>query len=247
MASASPKEIQQAIKALNAAQRSSCFGQLGGFRPSDINDRYTSWWGGNFLAAKGEAIPKCMKTGNTMSPVLQLRIDELPFIPDVFQNISLMGLWFDLSADPQDLWEGKDGVGFVIRTYDSNKDLVPIGSGYGEHPTFPTFPIKWHLFQEDLPSREEFVDKVPLAVAQNYDSSWFHCHEGLENRSTLQKDMPIKIGGYSQWWQSPQHVEGGKFAFFLDSTARGQFGFPGGGNANFFKTESSWEVRVDCL
>ncbi len=220
------------------------FGELGGFRPKNTEDRCASWWGGNFLSMEGEGIPRCDASGNEMLPIFQVKTDELPFVPEFLDGITLMTLWFD--PETEHIWEAKNGTGFVIRTYGSLDNLVPVGLGYRQHKTLPTFPIRWHLHNHDLPDWEDFADQIPSSVACQNDSSWFFDHAGFEARATLQQTMPIKIGGHAQWWQSPQEVEDSKFGFFLDSTPRGSFGFPAGGNANFFFGANGWEMRVDC-
>ena len=237
-------ELARAEELLDSAMRPACFAQLGGFRPDDPNDRFRSWWGGNFLGEPDEGVPVCDTSGRTMLPFLQIRTGELPHVPDVFDGIALLTLWFDPDAD--DLWESENGAGFTIRTYRSLDGLGPVGHGYKEHATLPTFPIRWHLMDQDLPHWEAFVGDVPDAVARSADSDWFFGHPGHDARAKLQETMPVKVGGYSQWWQSPLEVDGGRFAFFLDTTARGSLRFPGGGNANFFRTTNGWALRVDC-
>lgn len=239
-----PSEWEEAKSALEDQAIPACFGELGGFRPEDPANRFTSWWGGNFLAGRGEDIPTCASTGNTMLPIFQVRVDELPCIPETLSDIALFSLWFDPKTEF--IWESTNNTGFAIRTYSTLDELVPLGPGYKEHETMPTFPIRWHKLQSDLPDWETMVEHIPTAVARSGQSDWFFAHPAQDARADLQSKMPIKIGGHSQWWQSPQIVEGGDFAFFLDSTERGSFGFPAGGNANFFRTKDSWEIRVDC-
>lgn len=229
---------------LEKATRTATLGELGGFRPKNTEDRYTSWWGGNFLGLEDEELPRCNASGNEMLPILQVKTDELPNVPKWMNSLALMTLWFD--PETEHIWEAKNGTGFVIRTYQSLENLVPLGLGYRQHQTLPTFPVSWHSHVLDLPDWEEFADLIPRSVACHSESSWFFDHPGFEARARLQQTMPIKLGGYAQWWQSPQEVEGGEFAFFLDSTARGSFGFPAGGSANFFVSAHGWEMRVDC-
>lgn len=238
------QEWEQARALLDEAARPACFGKLGGIRPEDPGNRHSSWWGGNFLAHAGEGVPVCEVSGRSMLPIVQVRVDELPVIPALFNDIALLTLWFD--PETELIWESCSGQGFTIRTYPSLDGLAPVGPGYKEHPTLPTFPIVWHLLEQDLPDWESISFDIPDAVARHSDSDWFFEHPAQSARSKLQPDMPVKIGGHPQWWQSPQHVEGGEFALFLDSTARGSFGFPAGGSANFFRTADNWEMRVDC-
>jgi len=235
------EEWQLAKNNLKKAERNASFAELGGFRP-DKDNRKTSWWGGNFLGLKGEDIPVCEDSGRIMHPVLQIRMDELPYHPEALQGIALLTLWFDLQTTV--VRKASNGHGFEIRTYDTLENLVPLGPGYREHETFPTFPIKWHGLKGDLPEWEAF-DGAPTMVMRYDNSDWFFDQPSRERRAELQQTMPVKVGGHDQWWQSPQHVEGGRYVFFMDSTMRGQFGFPAGGNGNFFRISDDWELRVD--
>lgn len=236
-----PEEWQLAKDNLEKSRRDASFGELGGFRP-DKDNRVTSWWGGNFLGTQDEEVPICLVSGRKMHPVLQIRVDELPYKPSGLDDIALLTLWFDLEADW--LVECSSGNGFEIRTYETLDGLVPLGPGYREHKTFPTFPLRWHGMVGDVPDWEAF-DGAPHQVAISRYMDWFFDHPAREQRAKFQQTMPVKIGGHDQWWQSPQHVEGGEYVFFMDSTMRGQFGFPAGGNGNFFRTADGWELRVD--
>ena len=187
-------------------------------------------------------MPVCKDSGRKMHPVLQVRMDELPYRPETLEGVALLTLWFDLQA--QGLTKSINGHGFEIRTYDSLEGLISLGPAYREHDTFPTFPIKWHGLEEDLPDWEAF-DGAPPMVMRSWNSDWFDDHPARDQRAEMQQTMPVKIGGYDQWWQSPQYVEDGTFVFFIDSTSRGQLGFPRGGNGNFFQTSDNWELRVD--
>lgn len=253
MYKATAAEFGQARQILEEASSPASLAQLGGFRPDDAANRQSSWWGGNFLGLPGELPPICAASGKMMSPILQIRTDELPHVPAQFKDIALLSLWF-----VRETWELEwfdrqtgdsiieySGMGFVIRSYVDIEGLVPIGPGYREQHDFPCFPIRWHLLENDTPDWEEFAGEVPLAVAQSRNSDWFFDYPGKVILAEMQKKMPVKVGGYPQWWQSPQDVQDGEFAFFMDSTQRGQVGFPAGGSANFFRTPDSWAVRVD--
>ena len=62
-------EWETARRALAASMRRASIAELGGFRPLDM--AVSSWWGGNFVGAPGEAVPVCVQTGRIMHPVLQ--------------------------------------------------------------------------------------------------------------------------------------------------------------------------------
>lgn len=235
------EEWQIAKDNLDKARRNASFAELGGFRPNKDN-RHTSWWGGNFLGQQNETVPVCKESGRVMHPVLQVRTDELQYCPDQLSNVALLTVWFDLEATG--LIEASNGYGFEVRTYRTLTDLVPLGPGYREHDSFPTFPIKWHGLEGDLPDWETF-EGAPEMVCRSSESDWFYDHPSRDRHAELQQTMPVKIGGYDQWWQSPQYIEDGEYVFFMDSTMRGQFRFVAGGNGNIFKTPDGWELRVD--
>ncbi len=234
-------DLETAHDALEKSRKPACFGELGGKRPEKDN-RHTSWWGGNFLGAKGETVPKGLNSGQEMIPLIQIRVDELPHIPAEISDVALLTLWMDPDAEIVD--RASNGVEFVIRTYDSMDGLIPLGPGYRELENLPTFQIYWTLLCGDVPEWEA-LEGVPESISLLDDDGWYFDHPARERRAELQESMPIKLGGHSQWWQSPQQVEGGDFVLFLDSTSKGNFGFPAGGNGNFFRTEDSWELIVD--
>lgn len=245
-------DLEYAKRALQAATRSANLGELEGIRPDDKNDRTISWWGGNFLGAPDEKVPKCSHSDDLMHPVLQIVVDELPCRPTALDGLAVVSLWMDIendlewfSAQTGDPLIVKSGRGFEVRTYTSMAGLVPLGPGYREHKTMPCFPIKWHEFHNDLPDWGEFFTEVAPGLPQEFGFDWFYDHAGHREIGELQKDKPIKVGGYPQWWQEPQHVEQGQFVFFLDSTVRGSVGFPAGGSANFFRVGDDWEIRAD--
>lgn len=235
------EEWQLAKDNLKKAAKNASLAELGGTKPEKEN-RHTSWWGGNFLGLNEEKVPVCAESGREMHPVLQIRMDEIPHCPEALEDVALLTLWFDLEG--QRLSKSSNGHGFEIRTYDTLENLNPLGPGYREHESFPTFPIKWYGLEGDLPDWESF-DGAPEIVRLSDDFNWFDNHPTRDQRAKMQQTMPTKIGGHAQWWQSPKYVEDGKYVFFLDSTIRGQFGFPAGGNGNFFRTPDSWELRVD--
>ncbi len=236
------EELRIAKDNLIKTGRNASFGELGGVRPEKKN-HFKSWWGGNFIGSENEKVPVCQDSGRKMHPVLQIRMDELPFVPRVLSDAAYLTLWFDLEACA--VFEASNGHSFEIRTYHSSTNLVPIGPKYREHKTFPTFPVRWHGLEGDLPDWEAF-DGAPEMVIHSDDDDWFYDNPVRDKCAELQKTMPVKVGGHDQWWQSPQSVDEGEYAFFLDSTQKGRFGFPGGGNGNFFRTTNGWELRVDC-
>ncbi len=122
-----PQEMQTALSRLDELATRAILGEIGGDRPERDN-RATSWWGGNFLGAEDEEVPVCKRSGRSMHPVLQIRMDELPETPSGFEGLALLNIWMDLQSDT--FWGARNGDGFLIRTYKDLKDLVPLGVGF---------------------------------------------------------------------------------------------------------------------
>ena len=113
-------EIQAASLRLDELVKLAIFGEIGDAEP-DENNRARSWWGGNFLGAKGETVPVSKAFGHEMHPLLQIRVDELPEIPPAFSGLALITIWLDTVE--LDLFDNdtnnSDGFFFCVRTYTS--------------------------------------------------------------------------------------------------------------------------------
>lgn len=235
------EELEIAKRTLEDMIRPANLSQLGGGRPKDKMDRFTSWWGGNFLAKPDEDIPVCLDTDKSMHPVMQIKVSELPNIPPFLKDIELLTLWMSLEGS-DDMWETDNGHIFCIRTYKSLEELVPLGLGYKEHPTFPSYPIFWKDMEADIPYWEDFSEEISDGIAWLDHREFFENHPAKANLFEYQKNNPVKVGGYPHWWQSPEH-DHTEFAFQIESTAKGQIGFYGG-TAYFFKKPSGWKMYI---
>jgi hypothetical protein len=236
-----PDEIREAIATLRQELRPASIGALGGFRPPDKNERHGSWWGGNFLAMPGEAIPRCNVTHREMHPILQIRVAELPVVPERLRDVALLQLWLDLESK---LWfQAANGSGFSVRTYDDTDAMVPLGCGYREHPTFPTFPMGWTLREADAPDWSDFADRIAPSVAADGDADWFF----EEAEQSDQDGAPVKVGGWPAWIQGSCWPAESDFIFQVNSTARGNLGFGDGGSIYVFARGGEWLIRGDTF
>ncbi len=178
-----------------------------------------------------------------MHPVFQVRVDELPVIPEALRGVALLVFWMDLEMD--DCHEASNGNSFMIRTYSSLEGLVPIHSDITGGRVLPVFGIQWNLLPNDMPDLETFDDLAPGVIRHDKDTDWFFSHPYRLLRDQLRYEAPLKVGGYPEWWQGPEDFDGGSFVFFLDSSSHGGVGFPGAGSANFYRTADGWEMRGD--
>ena len=240
-----PEEMQVARKRLDEMVAKAILGEIGGDAP-DKRNRAASWWGGNFLGERDEAVPVCSRSGRTMHPVLQIRVDELPEVPTCFEGLALINLWMDLKSDS--VWGARNGDGFTVRTYDDLKPLVPLGFGYRESSELPTFPVFWRETILEQPSWEDMVGELPQKVARARNDDWFFKSRYMSDRyDELCNSHPIKVGGWPTWIQGSDWPDNATFFFQVDSNDKGKLYLGDSGSFYIFRTEDGWEIRGDCF
>lgn len=238
------QEMELAISRLDELARPAVLAEIGGARP-EKEDRAKSWWGGNFLGAEGESVPACQQSGAPMHPVVQIRVDELPQNLPGFEGIALLTLWMDLHSD--EIWRAKNGDGFLVRTYSTLEDLVPLGPGFRESPALPTFPVFWRETLLEQPSWEDMAGEVPVKVARSQDDTWFAESRYLtDHYYKLRSVRPIKLGGWPAWIQGADWPADAEYVFQVDATYKGKLHVGDGGSVYIFKTPTSWQMRADC-
>lgn len=92
------------LEELRSKLRTASVAQVGGFRPTA--DPITSW----FL--KGVALPGAglpVWKGQPMFPLLQIRVDELPVIPEQLKGIALLVLYHNMESHPFDKLMARGG------------------------------------------------------------------------------------------------------------------------------------------
>ncbi|PSS50022.1 DUF1963 domain-containing protein [Leclercia tamurae] len=140
------------LEELRSKLRPASVAQVGGFRPGA--DPLTSW----FLKAvhlPGEGLP--VWKGQPMFPLLQIRTDELPVIPEQLKGIALLVLFHNREHHP---FDQPHGEGWLIREYATLEGLELLPEL--ETPYRP-FPVRWVSVNDDAPGWEDAWDIIDLS------------------------------------------------------------------------------------
>ena len=160
--------IEKTFQELDKLLRKASVAQIGGFRPPE--NKITSWFGGPGVGKKGETLPQYK--GRAMFTLLQVRIDELPYIPPELENTRFLVVFFNREEIPFDQHHGD---GWLIREYDSLEGLEPLPESE-EEAMVKDFPIKWDLVEDDAPDWEDawgLLDLTPINDTEGADEKFF--------------------------------------------------------------------------
>ena len=140
------------LEELRSKLRPASVAQVGGFRPGA--DPLTSW----FLKGvhlPGEGLP--VWKGQPMFPLIQIRTDELPVIPEQLKGIALLVLFHNREHHP---FDQPHGEGWLIREYATLEGLELLPEL--ETPYRP-FPVRWVSVNDDAPGWEDAWDIIDLS------------------------------------------------------------------------------------
>ena len=97
-------QAQQSLDDLRRKLRRASLAQVGGFRRPEGP---ASSWFGRCMAHPGEVLPEWK--GKPMLPLLQIRVNELPFKPKELDGIELLTLFHNQDEHPFDQPHGRSG------------------------------------------------------------------------------------------------------------------------------------------
>ena len=172
-------EAASTLEALKKKLRPASVAEVGGFRPP--SDPLTSW----FLRGVGrpdEDLP--VWDGQPMFPLLQIRVDELPVVPDQLKGVSLLVLFHNTARHP---FDRPHGQGWLIREYSSLEGLraLPV-----IRTPYRSFPVRWQEVRDDAPGWEDAWDLLDLSAVNDDESaskSFFY---------DFNRYSGTKVGGY---------------------------------------------------
>lgn len=161
--------------------------------------------------------------------LLQVMVSELPFIPEEIKGIKFLTLFFSQQASSED-W--RNGEGWVIREYDSLRDLELLTDS-STHSPVKSFPIRWSEVEDDAPGWEnswELLDMSPINETKGADEKFFFEY----NRYTQ-----TKFGGFPDCVQHEANLDG--FVFQIGSEDKANWSFDGSIHFNRNKN-GEWSV-----
>ncbi|RDT55788.1 DUF1963 domain-containing protein [Escherichia coli] len=172
-------ESASVLEDLRSALRPASVAQVGGFRPGV--EPLTSWFlKGVSLAGEGLPVWK----GKPMFPLLQIRIDELPVIPEQLKEIALLVLFHNMESYP---FDQPHGEGWLIREYATLEglELLPeVATPYRE------FPVRWLSVNDDAPGWEDAWDILDLSAVNDDEPASDSFFEDFNRYGGT------KVGGY---------------------------------------------------
>ncbi|NHZ87429.1 DUF1963 domain-containing protein [Massilia sp. CCM 8733] len=206
--------------------RSAALATIGGFRPPQ--DPLTSWFGRG-AGLPHETLPEF--EGAPMFPLLQIRVDELPYVPAQLRDVALLVLFHNQSRHPFDLPHGE---GWLIREYASLDGLVALPQ---VAQRIKPFPIRWRRVDDDAPGWEGAWELVDLAPVNDDEAATDAFFDGFT------RNMGTKVGGYP--YEIQHGVGSHDFVFQIGSEEKAGWMWGDNGVGYFFRAaDGQW--RWDC-
>ena len=119
-----------------------------------------------------------------MFPLLQIRIDELPVIPEQLENVALLVLFHNMESHP---FDQPHGEGWLIREYatlDGLELLPELATPYR------AFPVRWLSVNDDAPGWEDAWDILDLSAVNDDEPASDSFFEDFSRYGRT------KVGGY---------------------------------------------------
>ena len=212
-------------KYFNSKSWKTSVAKIGGERPSLKLGK--SRIAGSFLMKKNEQWPKWEK--GYLDSVLQINLDELPFVPQKIKRFKMINIFIDLNhfLDDPELENSCQ-----IRAYESLDDLE-----LRESPNkseLKTFEIKWQL-AKDNPSRETSIWEIggPEEYVRNKEE--FNKVDFSKKNHEL-----TKVGGWPSIIQHELEMSYEDFVIQIGSEDKAKLNWVDGGNMYIGYNGKEW-------
>lgn len=211
------------LEELRSQLRPASVAQVGGFRPGA--DPLTSWFLKG-VCLPGEGLP--VWKGQPMFPLIQIRTDELPVIPEQLKGIALLVLFHNREHHP---FDQPHGEGWLIREYATLEGLELLPEL--ETPYRP-FPVRWVSVNDDAPGWEDAWDIIDLSEVNDdtqASDSFF---------DDFNRYVGTKVGGYPMEIQHGVGIE--DFVFQVGSEEKVNWMWADNGIGYFHRSaEGIWQ------
>jgi uncharacterized protein YwqG len=179
--------------------------------------------------------------GKPMHALAQINIAELKFRPPGLSDIDFLTVFIGPDELPCD---SPNGQNWVIRTYDSLAELIPIQQPETGSEIRP-FPMRPVIIEEDYPCWDDVADICPEEIEETF-------FENFENASGF------KLGGWPTLIQSEifwapwnKHPISPEYVFQIDSTTKGNWAWGDGGVGYFGRGtleghKNEWALAWQC-
>lgn len=225
--------IADAFRVLDRSIRKASVAQIGGFRPPETP--LTSWFGGRFVGDPHETWP--LNEGGPMLPLLQVRTDELPYVPEQLRGVALFNVFVWPRKLPVNL-PAPNGSGWLIRCYRSLDALQPLAGEPKSHVR--PFPIRWSLAESEGPGWEDAWGVTDLSAFNELPDAIDLFYDRYENRSCT------KVGGWPSYIQGAPAENSGDFVFQIGSEEKPNWMWGDNGIGYFYFRGGEWVMRWDC-
>jgi hypothetical protein len=225
---------QRAFDVVERKIRSASIAQIGGFRPPA--DPRVSWFGGNFVLPPDERWPSSDR--GPMIPLLQVAVQELPYVPSQFDAAVLVQVFIDARELPLEL-PAKNGDGWllILRSDMSGLErrMTPT-----EAAVVRPFPVRWVRRDNEAPSWDEaWDDRAHDEFMRRADAVDLFCDRYQSHSFT-------KVGGWPSWIQSAVEPGGEHFVLQIASEEKPRWMVGDNGKLYIFNVRGEWLLQWDC-
>lgn len=225
------QNLEWALAKIDALRRPASVAKIGGFKP--LEQVPTSYFGGNFVGLSNEEWPQYRN--RKMLPLMQVRTDELLYLPDELSNIALFTVFIDSELPPA---EASNGNGWLIRKYSSLVGLRPYSNPLVS--SIKTFPIRWLQEDSDIPAWEDIWEIVREVDPKKIESLLDLYH------SRYRTQAGTKVGGWPSYVQGAIDEEG-KFVFQINSEPKAEWQWADNGTGYFYVDKThNWKLYWQC-
>lgn len=225
--------IADTFCALDRALRKASIAQIGGFRPAETP--VASWFAGHFVGAPDERWP--LSDGEPMLPLLQVRTDELPYVPKQLKDVALFNVFCGPRKLPID-FPAASGSGWLIRCHSSLEALRPLAGDPKSH--LRQFPIRWSLAEGEGPGWEDAWGVTDLSAFNDLSDAIDLFYDRYKHCSST------KIGGWPSYIQGAPGQSSEDFVFQIGSEEKSNWMWGDNGIGYFYFRDGQWVMHWDC-